>query len=203
MEQVDQKALIIMLGTADSDLMSLKGKMKESQVGGEITINSIEPNDRLMGKIIEHQGPIYVLAHGDGGKKILGSKGNTVSIAYQDFANLLLKNTGTAPLFLCVCESVSLAEMLKEKWGNKREIWACPGSPTLVWNKNKRAVIAEKGDFLQCKKLRTQASNVKPESRLLLKLTGKKWSVGPAARARQRPRVGTAKMWAIPRTRGM
>jgi len=145
-------SVVMMVGTADYDLMAFANQISASGPN-KITISqstSSEPSisSRAMSTLKNIQGgeSLYVVAHGNG-PSWGSASANAVTVDAGRMIDILHVNLQKNVLvYLCICESWASGVALKGKRPDL-EVWAARRTPKLAWNSTSRTVDDSSGNF--------------------------------------------------------
>jgi hypothetical protein len=154
-------SLVLMIGTADDDLMAFAERVTLSGIG-KITMGmAADSKGSLTGQpalthrqeaqlqSVEEEQALYVVAHGDGTSWGSAKKGEVDLKASVVVEYLVAKLRKGVKVYLCICDSKNSGDELK-KARVDLEVWAADGTPKLAWNSVSRTVEDSTGKFVEC-----------------------------------------------------
>lgn len=153
--------LVLMIGTADDDLMTFAERVALSGIGkitmgmatdskGSVTGQpSLTLRQLMQLQSVEEGEALYVVAHGNGTTWGSAKRGGVDLSASVVVEYLEAKLRDGVKVYLCICDSKNSGDELK-KARVSLEVWAADGTPKLTWNATSRTIEDSTGKFVEC-----------------------------------------------------
>jgi hypothetical protein len=141
--------LIIMLGTADADLIAFSSNLQKSTGYMKDTISKL-PSGRCESHILalNSTDSLFIIAHGNGAEWGSASSAG-LSVSSAEMVTYLKTNLKDGiKVYLCICDSWdSGMELCRDK---NLSVWAAKNTPELVWNSQTMQIDDKTGNFAKC-----------------------------------------------------